>query len=286
MAALSRTVSTWDGFGLHLRVWGEGRAGLPLLCLPGLVRSGADFADFAERHAGQRRVVAIDYLGRGGSDRAAKPDRYAPELMLRDVLDACAAVHLHRVILVGTSFGGLLGMGIAVMRPGLLAGVVLNDIGPVLGAAGEAFIRRFVADDPELPDLDTAAAHLRTLLPHLSFSTDAEWRRFATLTYVEGADGRWHPNWDTRIAELLVGPVRDLWPLFNALAHVPTLLLHGARSSLLLDATVAEMRAVRPDMQVATIAEAGHAPSLAEPVALAAVDGFIARIGRGGCLPD
>jgi pimeloyl-ACP methyl ester carboxylesterase len=280
MAALSRAVTTWDGFRLHLREWGAERPGMPLLCLPGLVRTGADFDDFAERHAGERRVVAIDYLGRGGSERAPDPARYAPEAMLRDVLDACASVHLHRAILVGTSFGGLLGMGIAVMRPGLLAGVVLNDIGPELGAAGEAFIRRFVADDPALPDLAAAATHLRTRLPYLSFTTDAEWRRFATLTYVEGPDGRFHPNWDTRIATLLAGPVRNLWPFFGALAGIPALLVHGARSTLLLAETVAAMQAARPDLAVATIAESGHAPSLAEPVAVAAVDRFIARVDR------
>lgn len=246
-----------------------------MLCLPGIVRTGADFGDFAEVYAGRRRVVAIDYLGRGGSDRAREVSRYAPEAMLRDVVEACAAMHLHRAAVVGTSFGGLLAMGIAAMRPGLVERVVLNDIGPRIGAAGEAFIRRFVAEDPALPDLAAASAYLRMMLPHLSFTTEAEWRRFAALTYRDGADGTWHPTWDVRIAELLKGPVRDLWPLFGALAGVPVLLLHGVHSTLLLAETVERMRALRPDMTVCEVPGVGHAPSLAEPEARAALARFL-----------
>lgn len=274
MAALTRRITSWDGLGLRVRDW-PGGAGTPLLCLPGLVRSGADFDDFARRHAPARRVVTLDYLGRGGSDRAPKVARYAPEAMLRDVLDVCAALHLHRAVVVGTSFGGLLAMGIAALRPGLLAGVVLNDIGPGIGAAGEAFIRRFVAEDPALPDLAAAAAFLRAKLPHLSFTTEAQWQRFAALTYAPGADGRLHPTWDTRIAQLLAVPPRDLWPLFGALAGVRLLLLHGVRSTILLPDTVARMQALRPDMAVCAVAEAGHAPSLEEPEAVAAVAAFL-----------
>ncbi len=270
-----RHFSAWDGPRLCVREWGAG-PGTPVLCLPGLVRTGADFEDFAALHGDARRVVAVDYLGRGGSDRAREVARYAPEAVLRDVLDMCAALHLHRAVVVGTSFGGLLAMGIAVMRPGLLAGVVLNDIGPEIGAAGEAFIRRFVADDPALADLGAAALHLREMLPHLSFDSEAQWERFAALTYVRGEDGRWHPGWDTRIAGLLTGGGRDLWPLFGALASVPVLLLHGGRSTMLLEETVARMRAARPDMAVCELPDVGHAPSLAEPEALAAVAAFLA----------
>ena len=275
MEETARNVSTWDGLRMSARLWGAGPA-TPLLCLPGLVRTAADFADLAARHGHRRRVVALDYIGRGRSARARDVARYQPELMLRDVLDACAALHLHRAIVVGTSFGGLLAMGIAAVRPGLLAGVVLNDIGPEIGSAGEAFIRNFVANDPALPDLETAATHLRTLLAHLSITGDDQWRRFAALTYAPDASGLWRPQWDTRIAGLLTGGVRDLWPLFHALQATPLLLLHGAISALLLPATVAAMRHARPDMAVATIPGVGHGPTFAEPEAAAAIDRFLA----------
>ena len=247
-----------------------------MLCLPGLVRTSGDFAGVAARHGAGRRVVSLDYIGRGGSARARSAARYAPPAMLRDVMDVCAALHLHRAVVLGTSFGGLLAMALGAARPGMLAGVVLNDVGPELGREGAAFVRWYVGDDPALPDLAAAAAHLRRLLPDLSLHGEAAWCEFARLTYAPGADGRWHPQWDTRIARTLGAKRPDLWPLFGALSHVPLLLVHGGRSRLLQAGTVARMRAARPDMAVATVPGSGHAPTLAEPEAVAALQAFLA----------
>lgn len=276
MDPLIRRFSAWDGLEICVRDWrpADGGQGMPLLGLPGLVRSGADFAGLATRYP-RRRVVSLDYVGRGRSARSADAGRYGPEPCLRDVMDVCAALHLHRAVVVGTSFGGLLGMGLAAARPGLLAGLVLNDIGPEIGAAGAAGLHRFIAEDPALPDLAACAAHLRAVLPDLSLSGDAEWAQFAALTYAPGADGRWHPQWDNRIAGLLRPPVRDLWPLFAGLAGIPLLLLHGERSALLLAATVARMQAARPDMALCSLPGVGHAPTLEEPAAAAAIDRFL-----------
>jgi pimeloyl-ACP methyl ester carboxylesterase len=271
---IARDIAAWDGLLVRVVEWGGGH-GMALLCLPGLVRTAGDFAGLAVRHGAGRRVVALDYIGRGASARARSVARYAPEAMLRDVLDVCAAVHLHQAVVIGTSFGGLLAMGLAVARPGLLAGVVLNDVGPEIGRAGAGQVRRFVGDDPALSDLDAAAAHLRRMLPDLSLHTAAEWREFAALTYAPGPDQRWHPLWDTRIARTMGLQVPDLWPLFGALERVPLLLVHGGRSTLLAAETVARMRAARPDMAVATVPGSGHAPTLAEPEAVAALAAFL-----------
>lgn len=276
--ARQHRVTAWDGLALHVTSWGEESASPPLFCLPGLVRTGDDFARFAERHADTRRVVAMDYAGRGRSQWGRDVSRYTPEATLRDILDVATALSLHRAVVVGTSFGGLMAMAIAAVRPGLLRAVVVNDIGPEIGAAGEAFIRRFVAADPALADLPAAAAHLRTLLPYLSFTTDEDWTHFARLTYAEGSDGRWHPRWDRRIARLLAGPPRNLWPFFDALAPVRLLLVHGSASTLLLPETVLRMRERRPDMDVAAVEGVGHAPSLAELVAAAAIDDLLASL--------
>lgn len=271
---IERTISAWDGLNIHVTEWNNGPA-MPLLCLPGLVRTTADFTGVATRHGDNRRVISLDYIGRGTSARARSVTRYAPEAMLRDVMDVCTAVHLHRAIVLGTSFGGLLAMGLGAARPGLLAGVVLNDVGPELGRAGTDRIRGYVGDNRHLPDLDAAVAHLHAILTDLSLHSDQEWRDFAAGTYAPGPDGNWHPLWDTRIATLVGGEVRDLWPLFGTLANIPLLLVHGARSRFLLADTVARMKAARPDMTVATVPHSGHAPTLAEPEAVAAITAFL-----------
>jgi pimeloyl-ACP methyl ester carboxylesterase len=276
MGALTHRISASDGFALVAREWADGDSRMPLLCLPGLVRTSGDFAGLAARHGAGRRVISLDYAGRGDSARARDVGRYGPEACLRDVLDVCAALHVPHAIAIGTSFGGLLSMGLAAARPGLIRGLVLNDIGPEVPAAGAANIRDFVGNDPGFATEQECVDWLRARLEPLSLETDEAWRGMAALTYARGADGRFHPVWDTRIASLLNELPRDLWPLFNGLAAVPLMLVWGEVSTVLLPATVAKMRAARPDMTVVTVPGIGHVPTLAEsPVALA-LDRFLA----------
>ena len=279
MHALIHHLSAWDGLKLVVREWRDGNRLRPLLCLPGLVRTGADFAGVAAVLGAGRRVIAIDYAGRGESGRARDVNRYAPEACLRDVLDVCAALHVHGAVGIGTSFGGLLCMGIAMARHSLLRAVVLNDVGPEIGGDGADFVRQFVATDPALSSLEACIAHLRAVLPPMSLHSDEDWQTMARLTYAPGNDGRWHAVWDTRIAELLRRGTPDLWPLFGALAHVKLLLVRGEVSNILLPDTVAAMAAARPDMAVVSLPGIGHAPTLGEPTIVAALLDFLERVG-------
>jgi pimeloyl-ACP methyl ester carboxylesterase len=277
MEPLIQTISTWDGLPLRVHIWDDGDRVPPILCLPGLVRTGGDFVAVVPLFGAGRRVVALDYIGRGGSARSSDIMRYAPEACLRDVLDVCAALHLPHVTVIGTSFGGLLGMGLAAMRPTLLRGVVLNDVGPDIGTVGADFVRDFVGLDPALENLDACVTFLKQRLPPLSLTSDDDWRAMAALTYEAGADGRFHPMWDIAIARLLRRPPPDLWPLFGALAHVPVLLAHGAVSTLLLPETVTAMQARRPDMTVVTVPDVGHAPILTEAAVCDVLRDFVLR---------
>jgi pimeloyl-ACP methyl ester carboxylesterase len=274
---LIRDISAWDGLRLRVYIWHGGDSAPPVLCLPGLVRTAGDFAGLAPAIVQDRLVIAIDYPGRGGSGWTRQVARYAPESCLRDVLDVCAALHVHQAVAIGTSFGGLLAMGLAAASPGLIRAAVLNDIGPDIGTEGADFVRDFIGIDPALESLDACIAFLRACLPPLSLETEADWRGMAELTFQRGADGRYHPVWDIRIAGLLQRPPPDLWPLFGALSHVPVLLLRGEVSNILLPGTVTRMLAERPDMQVVTLPGIGHAPILTEPPALAAIQAFLAR---------
>jgi len=268
---LVHSLSAWDGLALHVLEWDAGQRLPPILCLPGLVRTGGDFEALAASIGEGRRVIAVDYAGRGASGRSRDINRYAPEACARDVMDVCAALHIHDAVVIGTSFGGLLAMGLAAARPGLMQAAILNDIGPDVGSEGADFVRAFVGHDPALDSLDACVAWLRTTLPPLSLDTDAAWRRMAELTYQPGADGRFHPVWDTQIATLLNRPTPDLWPLFGMLSQRPVLLIRGGVSTILSPETVLRMQAVHPGMQVVTLPGIGHAPTLSEPAALAAI---------------
>ncbi len=277
MDPLSFNLHARDGLSIHVREWAGDPGRPPLLCLPGLVRTGGDFLDLVPAVAQGRRTIAIDYAGRGDSGRAGDVKRYAPAACLADVMDICAALHIHAATVIGTSFGRLLAMGLMAARPGLVRAAILNDIGPDVAPDGAGFVRDFVGLDPALASMDDCIRFLREKLPPLSLHSDEAWRRMVDLTYRPGPDGRYHPVWDRRIARLLKAPAPDLWGLFHALAQRPVLLVHGAHSNILRPHTVDRMLGACPTMQIVTIAGSGHAPTLTEPPAVAGILDFLER---------
>lgn len=278
MDAIVHRISAWDGLPLVVREWRNGSSHTPLLCLPGIVRTGEDFATLANTLGHGRRVIAPDYAGRGQSGRSRNIERYAPEAVLRDVLDICAALHVHEAIAIGTSFGGLLSLGLAAMRPSLLRAIVMNDIGPDLASEGTEFVRNFIGNNASFADLDAAVAHMRAVLPPLSLEGDIAWRAMASLTYAPDVGGVLRPVWDTRIARLMNGKTPDLWALFGGIVHMPLLLVWGEASDILLAATIERMRSVHPNMTMVSLPGIGHAPTLNEPPVVAAIRQFLDRV--------
>src|SRR5215472_3169482 len=233
------TVSAQDGLALYYRDYGDPLGSkTPVLCLTGLTRNSADFADVATRLADERRVLCLDYRGRGRS--AYDPDwrHYDPFVYIGDILHLLAATGVDRAVLVGTSMGGLLAMGLAVLRPMAVAGIVLNDIGPNLASPGLSRILKYVGVDFPQPDLDSAVRFLKELTPNLApKADDAWWRTHAEATYRTGPDGLMHFDWDLAIAKPLEHQraATDLWAMFRGLRVIPTLALRGAISDVLTE---------------------------------------------------
>lgn len=275
-----RWISAQDGLRLYLRDFGDPLApGVSLLCLSGLARNSRDFVGFARRHAAHRRVVCPDYRGRGRSDHDEDWRNYRPEVYLRDLSALLAACNLHRVVVCGTSMGGLLAMALAVSNPTALAGVILNDVGPVIGTEAVGRIRDHIARDEPLADWAAAIAEARQLYAELGYGDDeAKWRRFVEATYREGPDGLLRVDWDVRIARSLGGQLPDLWPYFRAIRRLPALAIRGGQSSVLTAETFAAMLAEKPDLIQVTVPGVGHAPALDETEAEQAINDFLARI--------
>jgi len=281
MTPRERTYTTGDGLSLFFRDWGDPYcAATPILCLPGLTRNSRDFLDLAGRYAADRRVICPDYRGRGRSQHDPDWRRYHPRVYLEDLRHLLAAEGVRRVVVVGTSMGGLIAMALPSALPGMVAGVVLNDIGPDLGQGGLGRIVAYVGRDRPQPDWPEAVAELRRLMPGVSLDGDDAWRRFAEATYRPGADGRLHFDWDVNLARPLRkgAAAHDLWALFRGLAGIPTLAVRGATSDMLAAETFARMAVEMPQLIAVTVPGCGHCPTLGEPAVLPALDAFLEAI--------
>jgi pimeloyl-ACP methyl ester carboxylesterase len=280
----ARTYTSFDGLALHVRDYaGPPSPRLTVLCLPGLTRNARDFAALAEHLSRRYRVLCPDLRGRGRSAYAADPMTYVPAVYLRDVAALLDAMSAPAVALIGTSLGGIIAMSMAAVMPQRLLGVVLNDVGPELDAAGMARIGRLVGRPAVFGTWEEAGAALaaaeRTLYPDYR---DADWVRLARCRFVEGADGRIRPDYDLAIAKPFAvdfAPV-DLWPFFASLKTIPTLAIRGGMSDLLSAEVFARMKQVMPRLEQVTVPDRGHVPMLDEPVARDAIDGFLARVPR------
>ena len=122
-------------------------AGVPILCLPGLTRTTADF-DYVTPHLTDVRLIKLDYRGRGKSEWDKNWRNYNLVRESQDVIELLDHLGLEKVAVLGTSRGGLLAMGLALGAKDRLAGVALNDIGPVIEPEGLNYIMGYLGRRP------------------------------------------------------------------------------------------------------------------------------------------
>jgi pimeloyl-ACP methyl ester carboxylesterase len=279
---VERRIAVQDGLELYVRDYeAPGATGMPVLCLPGLTRSSRDFHRLAMRLRPSRRVICLDLRGRGRSDFDPDWRHYVPTTYIDDIRHVLAALGIHRFVVIGTSMGGLLAMGLALAMPSALAGAIINDVGPDLPTGEVSRIGAYVGIDRPARRWREAVATVKTLFPDLGYTRDRDWLAAAHGTYRRRADGMLHFDWDPSIARALqqgAGKVPDLWPLFGALRRVPCLAFRGALSKVLKPETFAAMKVANPELIQVTVPGVGHTPSLIEPDSLAAIEAFLARV--------
>lgn len=277
-----------DGVRLHVRDYASpdpAAAERPIvLCIPGLTRNARDFELLAPRLAARFTVWCIDLRGRGDSGWAKDPMTYVPLTYLQDLEQMVEQLKPQRLAVVGTSLGGILAMLMAGPLGSVVAGAVLNDVGPTLDPAGLARLRGYVGRIGRYPTWMHAARAVAEIngavFPHFGL---ADWLTMAKRVCRLEPNGAIVFDYDPRLAEpfKLPGPVAgvDLWPAFDLLATRPVLAIRGATSDILGAATLAQMAARAPTVSTLELPGIGHAPTLDEPEAVSAITAYLDRLG-------
>lgn len=269
MAAPTHRYVRLDGTELHYTEWGDPDA-MPLVCIHGLSRHGRDFDPLAAELADEYRVLCPDMPGRGESEWA--PDQYDAVSLSTLIVAFFEELGIEDAHYLGLSMGGQLGIGLVA---GPLADrvrrFVLVDVGPNpndddTADEGVQRIIDYLTNPPAFDTLTELESYFRDVYDTFSAMTDAEWLRLTRTSARRTEDGRFAPNYDTRIVEPLLladGPDVDQWAQFDAIDQ-PILTIKAADSDILTDATFAEMRERKPDMETLVV-DCGHAPALNVP---------------------
>jgi pimeloyl-ACP methyl ester carboxylesterase len=285
----SRFYAAVDGLRLHVRDYGSRLdLGIPAVCLAGLTRNSADFGPLASALAtgfkgAKRRVLALDYRGRGLSEYDPDWNNYSLAIENGDVLSVLTALEINAAIFIGTSRGGLHTMLLSASRPAVIRGAVLNDIGPVLEPRGMARIRGYVGKLPVPRSILDAVSLLKEMMgERFNGLSEADWETYAKITFSD-AVGRIALRYDPKVMKTLERldleqPLPTLWPQFGGLRDVPLLILRGANSDLLSAETLKEMAAQHPGAEIHTVKGQGHPPLLLDQEAIARICGFVAGI--------
>ena len=291
--ATSRFATAPDGLRLHYRDIGSSTSFvLPVVCLPGLTRTSEDFVPLASILSGGgtlRRVLSLDYRGRGLSAHDPESKNYSVAVEAADVLAVLAAAGIQQAVFIGTSRGGLITMAIASYQPDVIRGIVLNDIGPVLQPQGIDRIRGYVGKLPAPRDWSEAVGIIKGYAgEQFTGLSNEDWMHFARTTYRE-RDGaltiRYDPALKIALEDLDTSALPTLWPQFEALSRVPLLVIRGEHSDLLSAETADAMMRRHPDGRLVTVKGQGHAPLLHDAPTIARIDAFVRHCdehARGG----
>ncbi|HEX7889816.1 MAG TPA: alpha/beta hydrolase [Ramlibacter sp.] len=292
-------VSCPDAAGGHRMafwLWGDASAPHVVVCVHGLSRQGRDFDVLAralvERSPHPVRIACPDVVGRGRSDWLADPMGYVIPAYAGDMLAMLKQLHAAAPVAtldwVGTSMGGLIGMGLAAqpqLLPVPLRRLVLNDVGPAIQWGALQRIGEYLGNTGRFDSVQQAADAMWEISKSFGPHTAQQWLTLSQAM-VRQRDGAFTLHYDPAIAV----PFRTLdeasaaagqaalWQMYDAI-RADTLLLRGARSDLLTRETAQDMTRRGPKARLIEFEGVGHAPTLVAHEQVEAVASFLLQTG-------
>jgi pimeloyl-ACP methyl ester carboxylesterase len=277
-------VQCLDNRGLHRMAyweWGDPSNRNVVVCAHGLSRQGRDFDTLARALCDTRRVVSVDVVGRGQSDWLADPMGYSIPGYVADMVTLLARLDAESVDWVGTSMGGLIGLGLAALPQSPLRRLVLNDVGPTVEPVSLQRIGTYLGMPAHWATVEEAADALWAISQGFGPHTREQWIEMTRPQLKPDGDG-FKPHYDLAIAvpfkaitpEIAKAGEAMLWQAYDSL-RLPVLLLRGAQSDLLSHDTAQLMTQRGPRARLVEFAGVGHAPTLVAPDQVAAVAEFL-----------
>jgi len=265
-----------NGLDLHYLDWGNVGAP-PVVCVHGYTSSAEAFNALARQFHDRFHIVAPDVRGHGES--AWSPDSaYQYRDQVADLAGLVDQLGLARFTLIGTSMGGIIAMAFAAAHAARLVGLVINDIGPDVEEGSQRITQMVGGRPDEFATLEDAMAYRREISPVTASRPMSDQREVALGVLRQQADGRWvwkmDPAYIRQRVQHGAPPRPALWPVLKSLP-CPTLVVWGTESDVLLEAQARRMVGVLPRGELVKVAGVAHAPTLVEPVVLAALERFL-----------
>jgi pimeloyl-ACP methyl ester carboxylesterase len=265
-----------EGREIHYTEWGAGNPGT-VIAWHGLARTGRDMDDIAAHLSVKYRVICPDTIGRGLSQWSPAPEKeYCLDFYARLAVSMLDQLGIRELHWLGTSMGGAIGIRLAARAlKGHIRRLILNDIGPELGAAAVSRIRSYAGNPPQFDRMSELEQYFRTVYKPYGWLSDEQWRRLAETSARRTDEGKVTPHYDPKMVMQFTLHPRDYdqWEAWDAI-EVPTLCLRGETSDLLLPEVAEAMRSRGPRAVVVTIPGCGHAPALNVPDQFALVERF------------
>ena len=285
MQVTRKTLQCLSPSGLHsisYKEWGAPDNARVLVCVHGLTRVADDFDALAADLCQHYRVICPDIVGRGHSGRLRNALHYQLPQYVSDMVSLLARAQADSVDWVGTSMGGLIGIGLAALEGNPIGKLVLNDVGPNLNPTALARIADYVGQDVRFDSYAEASKYIRAISASFGPHSEAQWDKLARDVLRQNSEGQWVRHYDLALAQAFAATTPEmvsagqamLWAAYDAIRS-QTFVLRGAESDLLSAATAAEMTQRGPRAQLLELAGVGHAPTLVDPVQIAAVREFL-----------
>lgn len=255
---------TVNGLRIHYLDWGNPTRP-PFIMIHGIQRLAHTFDHLAPHFANDYHVIAVDMRGHGDSEWDPQ-GAYLVEDYVKDIEGLVQQLKLRNILMLGNSTGGRVVQVFAGLHPELMAGLIVEDVGPERPRSiADNLARQIQQDAKGWSSEDEIVAELKTRNRTVSEDLLRTYARFGTR---RNADGRLVWKRDPNLTKGFVET--ELWQYVRWIVS-PTIYVLGGRSTIVPVHTQEQLKKTIPGVQIVTMPGLGHYPSEEAPADFVAI---------------